>query len=309
MIRKDIFSSIPILLAVLVSLPVSAPAAETTKPQSNTLTTKKVSFPATPEAAGGAPRLRSDSAEIVFSAPPRENLEASLELYQPIVNYLSKAIGQKVVYKYPGTWGVYRTEMLKGGYDIIFDGPHFNSYRTERLQHHVIAKVPGEFVFVAVTKKDNAQINGVRQITGRTVCAHAPPNLGTLALLNQFDNPARQPVIISTDGWQNIYNGVISGRCSAGVLPLANLKKYDAGGATTKVIFKERALPNQAFSTGPRLSPEDRAKLARALTSPEAAGPTEKLRKAYAVGERFIPANNQEYAGISDFLRNEWGYY
>ena len=76
-----------------------------------------------------------------------------------------------------------------------------------------------------------------------------------------------------------------------------------------KVVLKTQAMPNQAFSAGPRLSAEDQTKIAQALLSPDAAGPTAKLRAAYKVGDSFALANNQEYRGLAEFLRNEWGYY
>lgn len=271
---------------------------------------KKVVFtPATPAPAKNTlpERIVEEQEALVFTAPPRETPEAGIEIYQPVADYLSHAIGKKVRYKHPGTWGVYRTEMLKGSYDIIFDGPHFNSYRMEKLSHNILVKIPERHEFVVIVRKDKSFQN-LSQMAGRSFCTHAPPNLGTLVLLSQFDNPSRQPVIISTNGWENIYNGVASGKCAGGVLPMANLKKVDKANIA-RVIFKTAAMPNQAFSAGPRVSLEDQMKLAQALASPDAAVPTEKLRAAYKVGDGFALANNQEYQGLAVYLRNEWGYY
>ena len=272
---------------------------------------KKVAFnPAAPAPAKNSlpERIAEEQDALIFTAPPRETPEAAAEVYQPVADYLSKIIGKKVKYKHPGTWGVYRTEMLKGSYDIVFDGPHFNSYRMEKLSHNILAKIPERHEFVAIVRKDKTSIHTVQQMAGRTFCAHAPPNLGTLVLLSQFDNPSRQPVILSTNGWDNIYQGVISGKCAGGVLPLANLKKFDQAGLA-KVIFKTAAMPNQAFSAGPRVSLEDQARIAQALASPDAAAATEKLRAVFKVGNSFALAGNQEYQGLAEYLRNEWGYY
>lgn len=272
---------------------------------------KKVVFtPAAPAPAKNTlpERVVEEQEALVFTAPPRESPEAGIEMYQPVADYLSQAIGKKVKYKHPGTWGVYRTEMLKGSYDIIFDGPHFNSYRMEKLSHNILVKIPERHEFVVIVRKDKTAYQNLSQMAGRSFCTHAPPNLGTLVLLSQFDNPSRQPVIISTNGWDNIYNGVASGKCAGGVLPMANLKKVDKANIA-RVIFKTAAMPNQAFSAGPRVSLEDQMKLAQALASPDAAVPTEKLRAAYKVGDSFALANNQEYLGLAVYLRNEWGYY
>lgn len=245
---------------------------------------------------------------LVFTAPPRETSEVAKETYQPVATYLSQVIGKKVRYKYPRNWGVYRTEMLKGSYDIVFDGPHFNSYRMEKLSHNILVKIPERHEFAVIAKKDGKSFQNVRQMAGRTFCTHAPPNLGTLVLLSQFDNPSRQPMIINTKGWDKIYEGVMAGKCVGGILPVLNLKKYDRTGQT-RIIYKTPAIPNQAFSAGPRVSLEDQAKIAKALASADASGPTEKLRAAYKVGDSFALANNQEYNGLAEYLRNEWGYY
>jgi len=253
-------------------------------------------------------RIVEEQEALVFTAPPRETPTAAQEIYQPVAAYLSQIIGKKVVYKDPGTWGVYRTQMLQGKYDIIFDGPHFNSYRMEKLSHNILVKIPERHEFVVIVRKDKSSFDTVQQMAGRTFCAHAPPNLATLVLLSKFDNPSRQPVIVSTNGWDKIYEGVISGKCVGGVLPMLNLKKYDHAGLT-KIVFKTQAMPNQAFSAGPRVSLEDQAKIAQALASPDATGPTEKLRAAFKVGDSFALASNQEYEGLAVYLRNEWGYY
>ena len=249
-----------------------------------------------------------ERAELIFSAAPKENAERSNEIYGPIAEYLSNAIGKKIVYQYPGTWGVYQGTMQKGGYDLVYDGPHFNGWRMSKLQHNVLVRIPVDLAFVALVKKDATNINDIKQLAGHTVCAHAPPNLGTLTLLSQFDNPARQPVIKSMDGWDNIYKGFIAGKCTGVLLP-AKLweKKNSQNTIQTKVIFRSKVLPNQAFSSGPRISKEDQAKIAQALVSKEAAGPTEKLRQEYSVAS-LIPALREEYVGLGDLLKNEWGY-
>jgi ABC-type phosphate/phosphonate transport system substrate-binding protein len=269
---------------------------------------KKTAYAPVAEAsAAPAAEASDDGNALVFTAAPRETPEEGAEIYGPVAQYLTKAIGRRVVYRHPGTWGAYRSEMLKGIYDLVFDGPHFNSYRAEKLNHAILVKIPVSHEFVAIVKKDE-RYNALKEMAGRTFCAHAPPNLGTLMLLGQFDNPARQPIIVDTDGWNRIYEGVTAGRCTGGILPLANLKKLDNDGRV-KIVYKAPVIPNQALSAGPRVTSEQQAKIAQALLAPEATRPTEKLRAAYKVGERFAAASNQEYAGLSDYLKTEFGYY
>lgn len=300
------------LLGVLFAPSLSADSSGIKMPSIESIAAafKKVAFtPSESPAKTSLPqRITEEQQALVFSAPPRETAEAGQEIYQPIADYLGKVIGKKVVYKYPGTWGVYRTKMLQGSYDIVFDGPHFNSYRMEKLSHNILVKIPEQHEFAIIVRKDETSFRNIQQLAGYTFCTHAPPNLGTLVLLSLFDNPSRQPVIVNTKGWDNIYRGVVSGKCAGGVLPVLNLEKYDRTGAT-RIVYKTRPMPNQAFSAGPRVSLEDQQKIERALVSPEAAGPTAKLRAVYKVGDSFVPASNAEYRGMAAYLRNEWGYY
>jgi hypothetical protein len=290
---------------VLAGTSIAVTGADSKSP-STAADTQQVAYTAAPSTTSRA-KPADQLSPLVFAAPPRETPDKGEEIYKPIAAYLSQALGRKVEYQHPGTWGVYRTEMLRGAYDIIFDGPHFNSYRAEKLNHNIVAKIPKRHEFVIIVRKDS-KFASVKDLIGRTFCAHAPPNLGTLVLLDQFDNPARQPVILNTKGWNEIYSGVVSGQCVAGILPILNLQKSDSAGHA-KVLYKAKVLPNQAFSVGPRLNTAEQEKIARALVAPEAKEPTAKLRAAYKVGDAFSAANNEEYRGLSVFLRNEWGYY
>jgi ABC-type phosphate/phosphonate transport system substrate-binding protein len=292
-----------LILAVLSIGSATAHAADATgTPEKST----KTSF--SPGSSSPSPAARAaEASTLVFTSPPRESPAEGKKIYGPVATFLGKVIGKHVQYRHPGTWGAYRSEMLRGDYDIVFDGPHLNSYRVERLHHNILVKVPGLRDFAVITSKD-APYNELSQLGGRTICTHAPPNLGTLILLSQFNNPSRQPAIMATDGWDKIFHAVATGRCVAGVIPAANLKKLDSDGKM-KVVFKSRPLPDQAFSAGPRISPEEQAKIAEALISPDAAPALEKLRAAFKINDKLVGANNGEYAGIAVYLRSEYGYY
>jgi ABC-type phosphate/phosphonate transport system substrate-binding protein len=246
---------------------------------------------------------------LVFTSPPRETPEEGEALYKPIAEYLSATTGKKIVYKHPGTWGLYRTEMLNGDYDIIFDGGHFSDYRAQKLGYSIIAKMPELQEFAIIARKDS-NVTSVDQLAGQTICAPPPPNQGALHLMSQFKDPAKQPVVVPVTGnfWAAVYEGVVTGSCKAGVLVVANLQKLDKEGAI-KIVHKTAPQPNQAFSVSPRVAPEDREKIAAALVASESTTPTQNLRERFKIGERFVSANNAEYAGISEVLRNEWGFF
>lgn len=243
---------------------------------------------------------------LVLTAAPRESLADGERLYGPLAAYLSTVVGRPVLYQHPGSWGVYRTEMVRGRYDLVFDGPHFNGYRAERLNHEVLVRLPEVYQFAIIGRQD-LFFTSMQRLAGRTFCSLAPPNLGAQVLLDLYGNPARQPVLVPVENWRAVYDGVIAGRCTGGVLPLALLRSYDQQGRS-RVLFFSSEMPHQALSAGPRVSVSERQRLRTALTSAAADEPTRALRASQR-SAGFVPARNADYVEMARYLRNEWGFY
>jgi hypothetical protein len=54
---------------------------------------------------------------------------------------------------------------------------------------------------------------------------------------------------------------------------------------------------------------EEQAKISAALLAPEADRPLEALRASWKITEKLVATNNQEFVGIADYLKSEYGYY
>jgi hypothetical protein len=261
-----------------------------------------------PPSAKPAPGLlKPDTGPLVLSAPPRDTEEEGHKIFDPIATFMSSVLGRPVVYRHPTTWGGYQADMQRGAYDIVFDGPHFNGWRAAHQQHRVLVKIPGEFVYTAVVRPDS-RVTGLKSLAGRKICAHAPPNLGTLIMYSEFDNPARQPLVMVEEGYHQIYEKLQAGRCEAAMLPLSYLRKYDPDQAHTRVIFRTAAMPQQAFSAGPRLTQGEQDRLASALLAPDAAAPLADFNQTYALNRGLVPAATGEYASLAVYLKDQWGY-
>lgn len=247
------------------------------------------------------------AADLVLTSPPRESEQKAREIFQPIADYLTGALKHKVVFKYSDNWLTYQSEMQKDLYDIVFDGPHFISFRMAKHQHVPLIKLPGKFLFVLIAKKDNNRINTLQDVNGRLLCAPAPPNLATLTVLSQFTNPSRQPILLDTKGFPQAFKALQEGKCVAAGMQVKIFEKLDKDKNLSKVLFESKGLPNQAITSSPRLNPEERSKLVEALMSDAGKKATTKLREEYN-GQDFIPAKAEEYVGHSDLLKDIWGF-
>ena len=246
------------------------------------------------------------NAELIFSAPPRESMQAGEKLYGPLAKHLSELLGEKVVYQYPKNWLQYQRDLRKGVYDIVFDGPHFVSWRLAHLEHQVLVKLPGELEFVVVVKKDEKNLNKSDDLIGKRICAIPPPNLATLTVINLFNNPVRQPVIWGVKGgYSQVYKSFKKGTCVAAVFRTTFFEKKlsKAQRSQLRILHKSKGLPNQAITVGKKIGLEDKRKIIRSLTLGKGKKAIESIAKRFG-GEKsaFITASQSEYKHQTELL-------
>ncbi len=247
--------------------------------------------------------------EYIFSAPPRDVAGANESaVYQPVADYLSAVTGKKIVYRDPDNWLSYQDKMRKGVYDLVFDGPHFLSWRVAKIQHEPLAKLQGKLVFVIVAKKNNEKVATVKDLEGRPVCGLAPPNLATLTMYSLFDNPSRQPLVRQVKSFKEAYEAILTGKCVAAAMGKGFYTKFDKDQAVTKVLYTSPGVPNQAFSAGPRFSNQDKAKMADALVAPDARAKMAKFFETFSQDKDLVRVNKDEFAGIAILLKDAYGF-
>ncbi len=251
--------------------------------------------------------MSTAQSDLIFSSAPRDSKEKEEAVYKPLVDLLTKVTGQKVRFQHGDNFLVYQSEMRKGTYDIVFDGPHFVGWRMAKLQHVPIVKFPGNLVFVLAIKNDQSKINSIKDMAGRTLCAFPPPNLATLTVLIEFDNPARQPLVLETDSFPQAFKSMMSGKCAGAILQKKLFENLNQEKQAAKVIFTSKPLPNQAFSAGPKVTPETRERIIKALLSPEGAVATQQMREVFKI-QNLAPATEEEYQGLGKLLRDVYGF-
>jgi len=232
-----------------------------------------------------------------MTAPPRELNGAGSNTYGPLAEHLSILLGEKVTYKQPNNWLEYQRDLRHDVYDIVFDGPHFVSWRIAHLNHEVLVKLPGTLEFIIVVAKDNADIKGINNLVGKRICAIPPPNLATLTAIDQFQNPVRQPIIWGVSGG---FNGVLAEFkrqvCPAAVFRTAFYRKKISAEdrAGMRVLFQSKALPNQAITVSPRVTAKHKKQIIRSLTLEESG-----KKAANAIVKRFGGKKIQSFTEAS----------
>ncbi len=246
--------------------------------------------------------------DLIFTAPPREKPAAGQKLYGPLVDYISSVLKTKVVYKHPGNWLNYQREMREGKYDIVFDGPHFASWRQAHLKHDMLVKLPGTLEFHLVVRADDKTITSPDDLIGQKICGISPPNLSTLSVLAYFRNPVRQPVIRGIRGGMGGVYKIFSkdASCKAAVFRTTFYRKKlnDEQRKSLRIIYTSRPLPNQVISAGPRISNIDKGRIAKGIISGDGQKAAAAVVKQFGgkKAKSFIYATNEEYNGHNALL-------
>ena len=242
--------------------------------------------------------------QFILSSPPWKSAQESREIYEPIAQYLSTVVGFAITYRRPDNWLSYRDALHNDSYDIVFDDPHFVSYRIEHYGHTPLVKIPGEVIFAVLGRKNDQEITEYRDLAGRTLCGQGPPHLGTLRFLQRLENPLRQPILLPTASWRESYAATLDGRCHAGIVPMEVLARVDKN--QVRVLYLTDSTPGPAFTAGRRVSEFTREQIVAALTTWEARQPTRKMRAQYDANA-YVIADAEEYQGLHELLDSVWG--
>ncbi len=242
---------------------------------------------------------------LVFSTAPTHDLATTREVYQPLVTYLAETTGLDIQLQIASSYLAYSNAMQRGDYDIAFDGSHFVSWRMRRQGHQPIARLPGEMRVAVVVQADG----GIRQLAdliGRKVCGFDSPNQLTMIFLQQYSNPAQQPVLISQEGFKGVMECLRSGQGVAALVRDTYWNKIDQTGLSL-LQGDFGAYPERTFSVRGDLGPEVVQALTAALLSEQgqlAAAPLLTLFKQ----PKLLPADPTAYQTVYKQLAPLWGF-
>jgi len=248
----------------------------------------------------------ADGPDLVLSAPPRESEEQARLTYVPLARYLSTVTGQRITYRYPGDWGVYQQSMQNGEYDLVFDGPHFASWRIRNLGHIPVARARDNLVFVIIVRTEDARFNKLADLGGYSICGLLPPNLATLTALNQFPS-ARQPNVTAVDTFKQAYDGLLNGKCDAAVMRDTLFAQSNATGKA-RVVFESEPLPNQVLTAGPRVSVQMQRTIQNLMTREDAPEYMRVFLERFNAGKPLVDTNKYEYAQTYLLLKDVLGF-
>jgi hypothetical protein len=245
---------------------------------------------------------------LVFGTAPTSSVEETRKAYATMINYLTQAIGRRVVLQTAENYQEYQVKMRNGEFDLAFDGPPFVSWRMDRMGHVPLVKLPAE-IRIIVIKREDSKYNTLEElgIYNVNTCVVPPPNTLTLIFLHYFPHPARQPNLLPIEGFKNIENCIRSGKGEVAVFRDIYWKKMDQTGL--KVLYEPGiGYPERAISAGPKITEELRNKITEALISDEGAAASKDVLSRFQ-RDKFVKATVKDFEGQAEMLRPVWGFH
>lgn len=242
------------------------------------------------------------AAELTFAVHPVLPQARTVQVYQPLANYLSRVTGQKIRLITNSNFLTHWQAMKRDKYDLILDGPHFTDYRVKNMGYTVLAKLP-DVVSYTLVSNENLMIMEPSELVGKTIATTASPAIGALRLVELYPNPLRQPTIVETPDSEQAAELTVQGKVAAAMIPAPLVGRYPS---LVTVITTEQ-LPSPGISASPAVSPELQQALRRALLdAPNSADGRKALEALNA--PVLEPADNKSFQGLERLLEGMWGY-
>jgi hypothetical protein len=244
------------------------------------------------------------AADYTVTVEPNYPPAQAQEVYKPLLDYLSKATGQRFILKTSGNYHVYWRD-LRGAAatDFAFEEAPFTDYRINRQRFIPLVRVADATKFILLVDSSNAA-GGANGLIGRRIASMSAPSLGYLLLGELYKNPIAQPEIQSAAAsWKDGVEAVFAGEADAAMVPGYIAQTYP----NLVPVATSRDFIGRAFSANPKVPADVRKKVTDAMLR------LHKDKTLYDVinelgASQFVPANAGEYAGNERLLRGVFGY-
>ncbi len=244
------------------------------------------------------------AAEYNFAVEPTYTPERAREVYQPLMDYLSKATGEQFSLVVARNYAFYWND-LRNRKDLhfVFDEAHFTDFRIQRFGYEPLAKssIPTSY---SLLSQDDVGEGNVQAFVARRLVTMPAPNLGFALMLEYFPNPMQQPDLRSlATSWRDTVEIVFAGEADAALVPSWLRDLYP----NLIPIVTTREFPGPAVTASPDVPDEVKAKVKEALlVLHEDAALYEVLSE---IGmQQFVEAGKEEYQGSEQMLKNFYGY-
>lgn len=233
---------------------------------------------------------------------PIQGPDKTIESYQPLADYLSKATGQSIKLVTARNFVSYWQTMRKGKYDLVMDAAHFTDWRIQKLGYIPLAKINSVVSFTLVSHENNPILEP-GELIGKKVAVLSSPSMGAVRLSELFPNVMRQPIIVNVNNSQEAVDKVKKGKVLAAIIPSRMVGAFPF----LSPVEQTEQVPHMAISASSKVPVDIRNKIKDAMINAQNTPEGRALLKKLVL-ESFEPTNKQAYQSYSRLLKGIFGY-
>ncbi|MBL8298979.1 MAG: PhnD/SsuA/transferrin family substrate-binding protein [Rhodanobacteraceae bacterium] len=243
-------------------------------------------------------------ADYSFVVEPIYSPQKASEVYKPLIDYLSKATGEKFTLVAPRNYHFYWRDLRANEkYDFALDEAHLADYRKSRFQFVPLVRTAESQSYTLVTNVD-LQGKNLDALIGRKIVCMGAPSLGYALLLGFYPNPIQQPNIESSAAsWRDAVEAVFAGEAEAAMVPTWLKDQYP----NLTPVKTSAEFAGAAVSAAPGVPEATRTKVAQALLKLDQDPALSNLLLELGIS-KFVAASPDDYKGAEAMLKGFYGY-
>jgi len=247
--------------------------------------------------------------EISLGVVPQESPSKLFSVWKPIAQYLSRATGEKIVFKTERSIPLFEKSLLQGSYDFAYVNPAQFIQINRKMKYSADVRARKNIVGILVGR-ESKDIQVLLKEEPRFLFP-APNAFASSVLIKyelskkfgyKFDNPKKIGYIHSHD---SVYKGVMRGLADLGggiertldTFFAKHEKELNGKKEHLSIVYRTKAYPSHPFSFHPRVDSKVKEKIITALINMP-----ENLKESLKVKE-FILINNQEYKSVERLMQ------
>ena len=157
------------------------------------------------------------SKEIVFGVVPQQSPSKLLKTWKPIVSYLSKETGLKVVFKTEASIPKFEKALYSGKYDIAYMNPYHYTVYSNKPGYIAFAKALNKKIKGIVVVKKDSPIKSLEQLSGQKMAFPAPAAFAASVLPRAHFSKSNIPITPKyVSSHDSVYRSVAKGLFPAG---------------------------------------------------------------------------------------------
>lgn len=242
-----------------------------------------------------------DAKVLTFGIVPQQSPMELIKDWQPVISYLEKATGEKIVLRVERSIPEFEKVLYSGGYDFAYMNPYHYVVAHKRQGYNAIVRDEKNTVGILVTPK-NSGLTDPSMLKGKTFLFPAPDAFAA-TLLTKYELLKKYGIDINKEknyryvnSHDSVYKGVARGVGDVGggiERTFKSLDDIETKEALT-IIYKTKGYPSHPFAANPALSSALKEKMTNAiLATPES------LLIALNM-KHLMVSEDSEYDGVRD---------